>query len=225
MISRRTAVGWAACAALSCARTGLAAPGYGRPMGLPVPPGNRLAFNIIRKGGAIGQHVLTFTPDGNALTVNIAVDIHVGLGPITLFRYRHRATERWQAGQFVSIESRTDDDGTDLQMESHRDGNAVVIQGSATAPYRAPPHALPGTHWNKAMLDGPIINTQNGKLDHPAVTPVGLRPLPSGDTSDLAHEYQLRGDVALDTWYDDTPTWMGLRFNAKDGTEIVYERM
>ena len=36
---------------------------------LPIPPGDRLAFHIVRKGSTIGEHILTFEHAGNALTV------------------------------------------------------------------------------------------------------------------------------------------------------------
>jgi hypothetical protein len=192
---------------------------------LPVPPGNRLAFNIIRKGSVIGQHALTFTPSGDNLTVGIAVDIRVGLGPIALVRYTHRATERWEMGQVVSIESQTDDDGASLRMAGRREENGLVVEGSKAPRYTAPPHTLPGTHWNRAMLDGPIINTENGKLMQPAVTAIGLQKVTFPGGSVEAQAYKLRGDVNLDTWYDDRPAWFGLRFVAHDGSDILYERV
>lgn len=192
---------------------------------LPVPPGNWLAFNIIRKGSVIGQHVLTFTPSSDNLTVDIAVDIRVGVGPIALFRYTHRATERWETGRIVSIESRTDDDGTRLRMVGRREENGLVVEGSKAPRFTAPPHTLPGTHWNRAMLDGHIVNTENGKLMLPTVTAIGLQKAAFPGGSVEAHAYRLRGDVNRDTWYDDRPAWLGLRFVAHDVSDILYERV
>ena len=33
----------------------------------------------------------------------------------------------------------------------------------------------------------------------------------------------LSGDVELETWYDVTPMWIGLRFKGSDGSYIHYE--
>jgi hypothetical protein len=35
-----------------------------------------------------------------------------------------------------------------------------------------------------------------------------------------AQHYTMRGDANLDTFYDLTPNWVGLRFSAKDGSEV-----
>jgi hypothetical protein len=51
-----------------------------------------------------------------------------------------------------------------------------------------------------------------------------MRRVPAASGSRVAHEFQLRGDVRLDTWYDPTPEWVGLRFTAHDGSVVVYER-
>jgi hypothetical protein len=76
------------------------------------------------------------------------------------------------------------------------------------------------------MLDGPIINTEHGKLLRPQVTALKEEAVPvaSGGTIEARH-FAVRGDANLDTWYDDTPTWVGLRFVAHEGSEIRLERM
>lgn len=192
---------------------------------LPVPPDDRLIFSIIRKDDKIGEHTLTFTRTGNGLTVDVAVDIVVGFGPIAFFRYKHRATEQWLGGQVVSIEAETNDDGTPRQMNGQRNDSGLVVQGSKAARYVAPAKSLPGTHWNRAMLDAPFINTEDGRLMSPTVTLAGSVRIPEGSRSVMAQRFQLRGDADLDTFYDPTPSWAGLRFTARDGSEITYLRV
>ena len=75
-----------------------------------VPESPRLSFRIVRKGSVIGSHVFNFVRDGSVLTVSIAADIKIGLGPVALFRYRHRATERWTGDTFLGIDAETNDD-------------------------------------------------------------------------------------------------------------------
>ena len=79
MIGRRMALGGLAALPFGVARASL-----------PIPAGDRLAFQILRKGDKIGEHIETFDRSGDALTVTVAVDILVGLGPIALFRYKNR---------------------------------------------------------------------------------------------------------------------------------------
>lgn len=214
MIGRRLLLGGLAVAPLS---SGHAA--------LPVPAGDRLGFNIIRRGNKIGDHMLTFTRTGKDLTVAVAVDIVVGFGPIALFRYKHRAAEKWIGAQVVSVDAETNDDGTPRKMTARREEAGLVVEGTNASRYLAPARSLPGTHWNRAMLDAPFINTEDGRLMSPTVTLAGMEKLPVGDGSVMAQHFQLRGDADLDTFYDATPSWVGLRFTAHDGSEIRYLRV
>ena len=188
----------------------------------PLPPRNRLAFHVIRNGETIGEHTLTFKRSADELAVEVAVDIAVGFGPITLFRYRHRATERRVGGQVVSVDAETNDDGTPQHMTARRDESGLVVEGSRAPRYTAPPRSLPGTHWDRAMLDAPFINTEDGRLMQPTVTPGGMEQVSAAGATVQAQCYALRGEVNLDTCYDVTPTWVGLRFTAKDGSQIRY---
>ncbi len=213
MIGRRLLLGGCIAASFGTARAGL-----------PISPGDRLAFHIIRHGGTIGEHTVTFSRDGDAMTVSVAADIVIGIGPIALFRYKHRATVQWRGGEVVAIDAVTDHDGTPQQMTARRDDRGLVVQGSKAPQYVAPPNALPGTHWNRAMLDGPFINTEDGRLMRPTVKLMGTERLDVTGGAVEARHYALRGDADLDTYYDLTPSWVGLRFTAKDGSEIRYLR-
>lgn len=189
---------------------------------LPVPADRRLAFRIVRNDSAIGSHVLTFSPAGNALVVRVVVDIAVKFGPITLYRYSHRAEERWEDATVVSLDADTNDDGTVSRTVVRRVADGYSVEGLGVTRYVAPPETLPATHWNRRMLDGPMINTQTAELMRPVVTRVGASRVAGGTTE--ADHFTLRGDADLDTWYDARPAWVALRFTAKDGSVIRYER-
>lgn len=190
---------------------------------LPVPASKALRFDIVRNGSVIGTHSLLFEPVDDALTVRIAADISIGLGPITLFRYRHRAVEHWQRGEITALDAETNDDGTVERTTVRRSGRILVVDGTKSGRYEAPPGTLPATHWNRQMLEGPMINTQDGRLMRPTVTRLGPRRL-DGPRPIMADEITLRGDADFDTWYDSNPTWVGLRFTARDGSVIRYQR-
>ena len=193
---------------------------------LPVPQGDRLSFQVFRSDSPIGTNVLTFTRSGDTLEVGIVLDLRVGLGPITLFRYSLRGTERWRGGQLEQLDAMTNDDGTQDFARVRRDATGLWVEGSKAARYRAPANALPSNHWNAAELDGPWINPQDGTLLHPVVARQG-----PGTVSDVqgqplaAQRYALTGDVRMDLWYDAASTWVALRAPAHDGSIIRYERM
>lgn len=190
-----------------------------------VPAADALAFVVIREGRRIGTHRLKFQPKPGGVDIRIAVDIKVGFGPITLFRYALRGLEQWRGGECVYAAANANDDGTKAWMIATRDARGLWISGSSTNRYVAPANALIATHWNKAELNGPWINLQNGKLLHPECHDAGPAPvLRAGGLRTPAERYIISGDVHLDIWYEG-PIWSGLAFLAKDGSRIRYEKL
>jgi hypothetical protein len=191
---------------------------------LSPPPGKSLGFAVMRKGSRIGTHMLTFDQAGDTLTVHVDVELRVGLGPIVLFRYQHHATEVWKAGQLVSVDTETNDDGTPNKVTGRRTADGFEVEGTKAKPYIAPDNALPATHWNHKQLDGPWINTQDGRLMHPTITPKGKEMIPvASGAKILARHFALTGDAILETYYDDAANWVGLNFKAGDGSLVLYE--
>jgi hypothetical protein len=186
----------------------------------------RLGFNILRNGSIIGSHTLEFSPQGNGFDIAIAVDIAVRFGPIPLFRYSLHGIEQWRDGTVAHVEAVTDDNGEPDSMRCDRDSAGLWVSGAKIDRYLAPPHALPATHWNMAELKGPWINFQNGRLLTPKVTQLDVEPIrrADGDSFEARH-YALSGGVDLDLWYDSAGEWSGMRFAAKDGSIIRYERL
>ena len=97
MIARRGLLGAAIGAAV-------VAPAWAQ---MPVPAGRKLGFAVVRNGSRIGQHLLFFEPEGARLVVRVEVDITVTFGPITLYRYRHRARETWDGAEVAAFEAAT----------------------------------------------------------------------------------------------------------------------
>lgn len=188
----------------------------------PIPPGNRLAFDVIRNGSKIGTHVLDFEIAGDRLDVNIAVDLAIGIGPLTLFRYTHRAVETWKGGEVQAIDAMTDHDGTKHRLTMKRHPKGIRVVGGKGS-YLAPPETLPATHWNRRMLDGPMVNTETGALMHPHITNHGVETVKTISAASVqADHFSLSGDVILETWYDSSPRWVGLGFAGSDGSMIRY---
>jgi hypothetical protein len=181
-----------------------------------------MGFRVVRNGSPIGQHQLSFENDGGGLTVRVVVDIAVSFGPITLYRYRHRAREQWEDGRVVAFQAETNDDGTKTTVAMRREGDRLLVESSQAGTYLAPAGALPATHWNRRMLQGPFINTQTGEVMRPEIRSAGMEPLPWAPQRQ-GERLVLSGDVAMETWYDQTPAWMGLRFLGSDGSTIQYE--
>ena len=195
------------------------------PVRAQVPESGRLAFRCFRNGSELGTHSLVFQRRGEELTVSIAVDYVVRLGPIPVFRYALRGTEIWRGDALVSIRAETNDDGDKVNMSATAEGGRMVVEGSKTGRYVAPPGAIAATHWNRREIDAPMINPQNGELLTFAVARGGSEAVKlSSGAAVQAQRFALTGPSVLDLWYEADGTWAALRAVARDGSVITYSR-
>jgi hypothetical protein len=193
---------------------------------LPVPLGNALSFRLIRHGSEIGRHTLAFETQGDAVIVRIAVTATVRLLSVPIVRYSHTAEEQWRAGRLAALQAETDKNGERQWATGNRSGDGFAVQGSQTRPYLAPDPAFATSYWNRHMLDGAMISTEDGVLLRPSVTLSRDERIPAaaGGTI-LADHYKLRGAFDVDLWYDKEGAWTGLAFDAADGSTVRYERL
>jgi hypothetical protein len=193
---------------------------------LPVPSGGSLAFRMVRHGIEIGTHALTFSHDGEMLTVRIVVDALVTFASIPIARYSHRGVETWRDATLVQLTGDTDKNGTRNWVRAQRTDEGLVVLGSQTKRYISPESAIPTSYWDKRMLDGPMISLEDGVLLSPKVADLRMESvrLASGQMISADH-YSLTGAFAVDLWYDEQRTWAGMAMTVVDGSEVHYERL
>ena len=180
-------------------RAGLAAPG-------------RLTFQVFRNGTRVGEHVIVFGGDEANRTVATDVTMTVKLGPVPVFRYRHTATEHWQNGRFVSLETLTDSNGKVQKTAARTVGSHVQIDGPA-GPVRGPADAAPLSHWNQASFGRPLFNPQEGRMLKVRCTQVA------------PGHWSVRGDAEIDDFYDAAGAWAALKGKLEDGSRMEYRRV
>lgn len=191
---------------------------------LPVPPNNHLAFKVLRNGTPIGEHHLDFTRNGDDLRVDINVAFLVRLAGIPVFRYTGTAAEQWSGGVFQSLDSKVNDNGNHLEVHARKTASGYDVMGTHVPHYTCPPNTLPLTYWNKAMLNGTILNIQTAHSYPAIVHSPGWNKLPTAnDGFIVAQRFDVTGKLHLSVWYDQTNQWSGLAFNV-DGDER-YEKI
>jgi hypothetical protein len=198
----------------------LAATGYG------LPAGGGLAFRVMRKGSQIGTHTLTFRRTGTTLEIGIDVNLAIGFGPFTLFRYRMLGTETWRDDQFAELHTTTDNDGEALRVSATREPNRVVIESSSIGRQILAADTLPLNHWNIANMSAPLFNPQSGRPMQ--LTGKSLGPTQVALASGVAvpaTRYALTGEATIDDWYDGSNVWTALQSVAKDGSIVTYQRL
>lgn len=183
--------------------------------------GRPVEFMVLRNGRDIGRHRIAFERDGEDLLAAIDVELAVGFGPLTFYRYRHENRERWRAGRFVGFASRTDDNGTRFAVRAERGADGILVEG-ADGRFTAPEDAWPTTYWYPGFLDRSAwIDTQFGRLRRARVAPAGQGVVTVGGRQTSATRFRLEGDLALELWYRDQ-RWVGLEATAPDGSALFY---
>jgi hypothetical protein len=191
--------------------------------GLPIPVGDEMHFKVFRNGSPVGEHTISFSQSGQDLTVSVNASLLVTMAMIPVFRYAVTATERWSNGVFQSIDSAVNFNGSPLEVHAERTVAGFNVRGTHVPLYTAPPNLLPLTYWNKAMLNGTVLNIQTAHSYPVTVNSPGWYNVPtvSGGTI-TAQRFDVTGKLRLSIWYDKNATWSRLEFH-KSG-DISYEK-
>jgi hypothetical protein len=193
----------------------------------PEPLRRNLNFAVWRGGTQIGRHSVRFDGGDAAFQVAIEAEMLVKFGPIPVFNYHHEAQESWRDGRFTALRSRTTTNGREESVSATRtDEGVAIVREDGRAPLKTAADAHPLTHWNAAVLEGPLFNPQTGALMREKVTrrPAEAVRLTDGRTV-TGTRYALSGGVEITDWYDDAATWVALRGKAPDGSIIEYRRV
>jgi len=192
-------------------------------VGLPVPPGNQIAFKVFRNGSEVGEHHMSFTQNGDELDIATNFTFVVTIAGIAVYRYALLAVEKWSGGVFQAANSTVNNNGDHIEVHAHKIPSGYDVVGiNHTTPaksypeYTAPPNTMPLTYWNAAMLDGTVLNLATAHSYPPIVHSPGWDNLPdaSGGTI-LAQRFDVTGKLRLSVWYDQMKQWAGLQFSLK----------
>lgn len=173
-----------------------------------------ICFEVWRGDSDIGRHRLRFEPTADGLVAEIAIDLRLGLGPITLFRYSHRNRELWQDGRLMKIDTRTDDDGSRFAVSGRATESGLLVE-SAAGRQLLPPEVVPTSYWREKMMrSANWLDSQDGSAIQVKVA--ATAPLPG-----TVRGYAVSGDLELVAGYDNAGQWRGLSFNAR-GSRVDY---
>lgn len=198
---------------------------------LPTPfqpyDGAKIDFEVLRKGNPFGRHILTFdkTDDGS-FTVTTDVDLTVKFGPITAYKYRLDATERWEDGQLVGLTGKSNNDGDKGRIEATAQGGELVVD-STKFDGTLPLSIIPSSHWNILQMKGDrMLSTETGEVLEIEVETIGPDTVTVAGEPVEATQYRLKSDLTVDLWYDNQNRWVKLAFEARGQTiEYVLSEM
>ena len=138
-----------------------------------VPKDGLLAFDIVRNGEAIGTHTYHFDRSGDRTEVRIKTDINFRLFFIPVYRFEHESTEVWQDGKLASLESSTNENGTPVKLQVHRDEDSLMVYGE-DGNLHVDREIIPASLWNHLVLNrSQTLTTISGNVKKFEVEYVG----------------------------------------------------
>jgi hypothetical protein len=178
----------------------------------------------MRKGDEIGRCVFAFAETAGRLEVRIDVRLVVRILSIPVYRWTHRATERWESDRLVAMVADTDDDGALRHVEVRRDAAGGLILTVDGERRNVDPEAIPASFWNPAVVTSHwVIDGVTGKAGRTVVAPInGAEAAPGqGGTMrryGIASDAGLKQEIALSA----AGRVVGFTAFAPDGSAIVY---
>jgi hypothetical protein len=185
-----------------------------------------LNFTVYRDDAPIGYHNFIFRLKGDKLKVEIDVDLEIKLMFVTAFKFRHVASEVWENGRLLRMESETDDDGDPYKVKVRRLGAGMLVEVNGERKL-APGDILPSDLWNRAILtEDKILHPIMGRVLPLEVTSLGKRKIKIGkEKLILAEGFKIDGggEFQRELWYSPDGRLVEVGFDApKDGSRITY---
>ena len=97
-----------------------------------MPSGDtEIRYDVLRKGKPFGTHVSKFSVGADG-TLDVTHDIRLKakIGPVTVYKYSHEATETWQDSQLIALRGETQKNGDELSVTASRDGDSLTVSGT-----------------------------------------------------------------------------------------------
>lgn len=192
-----------------------------------VPPSGEAVsyrFDVYYDGRRIGEHGFDVRDDGKTLRVTSSADFEYKLLFVRIYHYEHRADEVWQQGCLTTLESATDDNGTEYRVRaSTGEGTLKVSRLEPTAAERAVSTDCPATfaYWDRQRLRASkLINAQTGEATAAVLIQEGETTL-NGEPAVL-YRLEAEGMNPIRLWYrqrDDR--WVRLE-TRRDGGLLEY---
>ena len=185
--------------------------------------GDKIVFNVFRKGTPIGTHQVTFRRDGEDIVAETRFDISIKILVIPVYSYQYRSRERWRYGKLISLKAKTNDNGEVSDLNVERANGFLVLSGSGGT-FTVVGDLYPTTHWNSGTIRSTqVINTITGKINNVELKNHGIADVATTHGKIQATHFAYQGDLLTEVWYDSAGKWVKMRFPGKDGVMIEYK--
>ncbi len=164
-------------------------------------------FSIEIDGKHAGQSTMTIrtNPDGGQIMACVAKVRHKVV--FVTYTYSYGGTEVWNNGRLLSLESKSDDDGTKYSVTAKANGNELQITANGAVHntrwdlWTTTYWKLPPQQFRNAAV--PLLDADTGKELAGQLQFIGNQQLTVlGQPMNCAHWRLTGGDLKVELWYD-----------------------
>ena len=180
-------------------------------------------FTVTLDDKPIGTHVFRVAGTPAARMVESRADFRVQILGLTLFRYRHRATEQWRGDCLATLQATTEDDAPLRTVRAEtREGRLAVT--AADGAQTLEPCTMSFAYWHPALRQQTrLLNVQTGRVEAVRVVPAGDGTVAMRDQPTPAQRWRIEGlELPIDVWYAADGRWVGLESTVGGGRRLAY---
>ena len=179
-------------------------------------------FDLLRNGERVGDYLIEFKEEEAKLTVHIGMQLSIKVFGLFDYNYSYSATEMWVGDELQSLDVRLNKNGDQQQRSWVSEKHDSLTTHDEIGREILNPDLLPTHHWySKILSQKRVFNTIKAKaveiepkLDEQFLLNISGEKL-------VVNAYRLGGDLDnTQSWYDSQGVWRGMRFKAKDGSNV-----
>lgn len=182
-------------------------------------------FEVTLDGQPIGMHRFTVGGTPAARTVRSEAAFAVRLLGLTVYRYRHQASETWRGDCLATLDARTDDNGKTSRVQAQAEGDALQLTGPA-GPLSLPGCVMGFAYWHPALrMQAPtqLLNVQTGRYEAVRIQRMESGTLEVHGQPQPAERWRIDGPAhPVDVWYTPAGAWVGLDSSVGGGRQLRY---
>jgi Family of unknown function (DUF6134) len=180
-------------------------------------------FTVLKDGAPVGQHRFEFDRNGERIEIKEATEIEVRFAMIPLYTFEHQASETWENGRAVRIDSTTNDNGDELKITVRPDDQGYVRTVNGRVDRFDSSMQVLG-FWDKDILNHhEFFSTVEDKILEVSFEFIGREQITVAGKGLDAEHYRMVGDEERDLWFDEDGHLAKIEFN-RHGSDIAYVR-
>ena len=180
-------------------------------------------FTVLKDGAPVGQHRFEFDRDGERVEIKEATEIEVRFAMIPLYTFEHQASEIWENGRAVRIDSTTNDNGDKLNITVRPDDQGYVRTVNGRVDKFDDSVRILG-FWDQDILNHhEFFSTVEDKILKVSFEYVGRERVTLAGKQVDAEHYRMVGDEERDLWFDADGRLAKVEFR-RQGSDIAYVR-